>query len=511
MRLILTTLTLLLFMNSYAQLTSEWTFRNNEAYNFYPTTNLLTIGNHTYVCSQSIDVNNSAYIFRIDDSGNQVNYDSIQSFAYSILNDRRMVAAENGHLYVCGNVEVGSLSKIRLIKYDSLLNRVWDQVINDTSSVEYEVFGIMYSQVDSAVCLIGSRFDTMGACLTMKLDGMGQVLWENYSLSSSQISVIDYDIDQFGSVVVGGHSSDTTGEDMTICKINSLGNVDWIHTYDGSNHSDDALMDLCLTDQNNIATVNRFEDSIPIKIMIFDSYGVLKWNQDMGEYYLPAITTDKAGSVYVATLGYFVQTECIIHKYDSMGNFIKQDSIDIPYYNSNLEYFVSLQTDDSANVYVLQNADSSSDLRWCFSKMDSTLNVQYAFVYPDSIPNPSTASSLLLNNKGFVIAGAVNNYSELRVVQFSENIQVSTLEIPNDNSFAIWPNPSRDQLNFKLQNDNCERGYFIIYDLNGREVMNVPSQPNELNTINVGYLNPGSYFYHFITECNSYKGLFIKM
>ena len=83
---------------SFSQPILDWEFNSTAAYNYYPTTNIIHTDHGTYVCSQSIDVNESAYIFRLDDTGNSINQDSIHHFTYSILASKRMIIDNNGSI-----------------------------------------------------------------------------------------------------------------------------------------------------------------------------------------------------------------------------------------------------------------------------------------------------------------------------------------------------------------------------------------------------------------------------
>ena len=160
-QILITVLFIFIFIqNSFSQVVLDWKFSNTPAYNYYPTTNLFHTNNGTYICSQSIDVNQSAYVFRLNDSGTLLNQDSIQYFNYSILENKRMAIDNNGSIYLAGTVLNSLLyNKIRIIKYDYLLNRLWDVIYEDTSHDDYTVRGIQYSKSEDKIYLISEKFD----------------------------------------------------------------------------------------------------------------------------------------------------------------------------------------------------------------------------------------------------------------------------------------------------------------------------------------------------------------
>ena len=148
----------------------DWEYKNTAAYNYYPTTNVIHSDHGTYICSQSIDANETAYILRLDESGILINQDSIQHFNYSILQNKRMVMDNNGSIYLCGKtMNSQQVGKIRLIKYDSLLNKTWDIIYRDTSQIDYNIKGLLYSASDENIYLIAEWYDGLSQIAVIKL------------------------------------------------------------------------------------------------------------------------------------------------------------------------------------------------------------------------------------------------------------------------------------------------------------------------------------------------------
>jgi hypothetical protein len=496
MKILITLLTSLFLSDSFAQLTADWTFSSNEAYNYYPTTNLLSDGDYTYVCSQSVDANNSAYIFRLNNAGVLLNSDSVQHFNYSILNDRRMVRDTSGNLYVCGEIENSAhLFKIRIIKYDSLLNRLWDIVILDTNQFHYQVKGLLYSKVDNGICIASTRSNGMDATVVIKITSDGSIRWEANDSLYPALTLIKYSIDDDGHVLLGGYSSMSgQGEDVTLIKIDTTGNYEWVYTEDGSNHSDDALLDFAIDTNGDIITINHFSDSIQFKLTKFLPNGLVQWSTPVSNIYFPKVLVSKSGIIFLTSLSDTSAAECFVARYDGNGNFVSDNFINIPNYIAYTgDYIVDFQADDSSNVYVLNNADSAGNLRWFIAKFDSSLTNIYATVYPDNINDPSTSSSLLLKDDGIIIAGSVNHFSELRVVHFSENIMLGNVTLSTNTKFSVWPNPATGLLNIFSPGNGAIK--ISVFDTMGKHLFENNFEENtEVKTVDISFLKPGIYF-----------------
>ena len=516
MKLVNSILILFIFsFHVYSQPVLDWEYKNTAAYNYYPTTNILHADQNSYICSQSIDANNTAYIFRIDDDGNLLNQDSIHNFRYSILLNKRMVMDNNGSVYLCGSaLNQQQVGKIRLIKYDLLLNKTWDITFMDSNSASYSLHGLLYSDTEDRIYLIGQKYDSASYASVIKIDPSGNVLWESIDTIHNYITIVTSSLDNDGNVILGGYSFASGGaDDFTITKINTSGNIEWFVNEDGSEHSDDAVMDLCIDDLNNIYAVGTFEDTVQKKIFKFDTDGNKLWSRNIYPVALPKITVDAAGSTYITGFGPSFDHECIIYKYDSSGNFIRSNFSDIPDYKAyTSDYFVNIQTDDSANVYLLNNADSSDNKKWFVAKFDSSLNLLWSFVYPRSIPNPSTSSSISLFEGGFTIAGAINNFGELRVVQFHETFPTAIIIPHVSPSFSFWPNPVSKKISFELEKPDEGNFIFRLYDIQSRLLMvkDVNLENRNSFVIDIESVPNGLFLFNLQSEKQTYNGKLVK-
>ena len=489
---------LLLIQTSYSQVTPDWIFQNNPAYNFAPTTNVMRAGSNTYICAQSIDADNSAYIFKLDNTGNILYEDSIHGFDYSALDHKRMVMDTNGSVYLCGTIlDTLGYSKIRIIKYDSTLTRLADIVYVDSLHVDYSPKGLLYSSTENKIYCLGFRFDGNVRLIAIKFDDDLNFIREAADTVNPYITVTAYDIDNQGNIILGGYGfTFGTGEDLILSKLDTAGNVAWYIYEDGSSHSDDALMDLAIDNFNNIYVAGRFDDSIPNKVMKFNPLGVKAWTSHLDEIFLPKVAVDAAGALYVTGFDTVPEHEAVLYKFDSLGNLVGATFTDIPDYVAySSDYFVSIQTDDSANVYLLNNADSALERKWFIAKFDSSLSNIFTIVYPHNIPNPSVSSSLCLIDDGFLVAGSVNNFSELRLVQFHETIPTGIHETQTINSFTVYPNPSTGEIKIKSSKTESENILLEIYNVNGSLVMTrqLLSGIQHSASVDIKTLPPGVY------------------
>lgn len=502
------------FTKISAQILPGWQFNSLSGYNYYPTTNIIHDGTSTFVCSQSTDPLKVAYIYKLDDNGNLIAQDSIHNFDYSILDHKRMVRDNSGAIYLCGNEYDAFLNKtIRLIKFDSSLNRIWDVNFLDSNSQSSAATGLLYSSTENRISLVGEKYDSMDHTIILKYDTSGNLLWESIDTLTNTLSLTSYTIDNIGNVILGGYAFINgigTAEDFVIYKTNTSGSLEWLVRENGSSNSDDMLFDLCVDFENNIYASGIFEDTVRQKIFKYNSAGNQIWTRNLPQISFTKVAADLAGSLYIVGLDTVPEHEFAVLKYDSSGNFIHSALSDLPDFNYyNQDYFVSIQTNDSGNVFLLNNADSSGNYKWLAAKLDSTLNLKWAFVHPNSTINPATTGALCVVDDGIIVAGRIDNF--LSVVHFEETFSSAIEKNTSDNNLFLWPNPTSSILNISATNINT--GYFQlkIYDVNSKVLLE-----KNLNTGNSNYFQQdlsdfqsGLYFLTLLTKNSFYSGKFI--
>lgn len=115
----------------------------------------------------------------------------------------------NGNIIVAGTAAKDSLSDAVVLKYDPSGTMVWDKVFN--FDMDDELFG---AACDSAGDIFVAGYTGIYnanayACLTMKLDSMGDTLWTATYGRSSNAAAYAVACDPFGNPVVAGDANDT--------------------------------------------------------------------------------------------------------------------------------------------------------------------------------------------------------------------------------------------------------------------------------------------------------------
>lgn len=515
MKIFLPLFTFTLILTSLsAQITTDWQFNDAGGYNYYPTTNIINDGTNTFICSQSLDPLKVAYIYKLNASGNLIAQDSIHNFDYSILDHKRMIRDNSGAIYLCGNkFDASSNSTIRLIKFDDALNRIWDVAFTDSNTQSSSATGLLYSAFENKMYVVGDKYDSTDHNIILKYDTSGNLLWESNDTLSNSLSLTSYTIDHIGNVIQGGYAFINgfgTAEDFVIYKTDTSGVLSWLVRENGSFNSDDMVADLCVDFENNIYASGIFGDSVRNKIFKYSPAGNQIWTRSLPEIYFTKVASDPAGGLYIVGLDTVSEHEFTILKYDSTGNFIHSSYSDLPNFNSyNQDYFLSIQTNDSANVYLLNSADSSGQYKWIAAKLDSALNMKWNFVYPDVSPNSATAGALCLVDDGIIAAGRIDNF--ISVVHFTETFATLSENNFNAEQVSVWPNPSKDFLNIMSKFLRDETLELKVYDIHSRLLIDklYTNVGTDYLQLNISGFKSGLYFLTFQTKGKTYKTKFI--
>jgi len=498
--------------NIFAQLNKIWQYDNHDAYNYFPTTNIIHYNDYNYVCSQVSTPLAIAFIFKIDSIGNAVAQDSIQGFDYSIVNSKRMIADGLGSFYLIGTwKDTAQHNKIRIIKYDSDLNRQWDKTLHDTDSYEYTSTGVMYSPAENKIYVVGRNFILNDKIIAIKTDTSGNLEWEYTDTLTNGFSLTGYAIDHIGNVILGGYGvikNVWTGEDFLIMKIDTSGNLNWAVRKDGSNTSDDMLTDVVVDIQNNVIASGIFSDTINIKVIRFDQNGNEQWSTGNNFTGLNKLAVDHAGSIYVASFDTVFSHEFYMTKYDSSGNILHSVFSDVSNYDAySGNGFNYIEVDDTGSVYILNNVDSAGIQKWFIAKVDSSLNLKWTYI--DSAYTYGLSSRLCRYDNGIVVTGSMNG--NLSVVRFEENYlstDISQLSLEN---LTSWPNPIIDKINFQLD-DLSDDIVLSVFDVSSKLIFQ--SEHAVRNSRNVSFqlplIKPGIYFFQLKTKEKRFYGKFIS-
>ncbi len=97
-------------------------------------------------------------------------------------------------------------------------------------------------------------------------------------------------------------------------------------------------------------------------------------------------------------------------------------------------------------------------------------------------------------NRGYPL---ISNYCESTLPVQRNQKRLSALE-EEENSFAIYPNPTKELVNLRFEVKDGEEIYFELHDVTGRKVMRNRLNSNSLHSIELKAVRHGLYLYRLI-------------
>lgn len=108
-------------------------------------------------------------------------------------------------------------------------------------------------------------------------------------------------------------------------------------------------------------------------------------------------------------------------------------------------------------------------------------------------------------NRGIAVSeNSTTNLDSLDEINVSEQANFIANQLTNQKEYAvsIYPNPATDYIEIKSSQEN---GIFILMDITGKEIINVPLQTNK-EIVKLSMLSNGTYMYKLILKNNIYNG-----
>lgn len=95
------------------------------------------------------------------------------------------------------------------------------------------------------------------------------------------------------------------------------------------------------------------------------------------------------------------------------------------------------------------------------------------------------------------------NFFQLGVQQ-TRNLEVVSVEKPQDDKFAVYPNPTREQLHVSLSglSSKSESISYVVYSSDGKKCLTGNLLNNDINEIDVQQLSSGQYILKLDTPQN---------
>jgi uncharacterized delta-60 repeat protein len=523
MKSIISIFLLVLFVNSYSQVTEEWVARYDgpergsdvpysiavdASGNVYVTGN--SWGGITYSDYTTVKYNSSGveqWVQRYDGPG------SGDDYANSIAVDA------SGNVYVTGeSYGSGSSSDYATIKYNASGVQQWVQRYNYAGAED----GANSVAVDASGNVYVTGWSIQGAAwydyATIKYNSSGVQQWvQRYNGPASDIDVAtSIGIDVSGNVCVTGYSFGIgTGYDYATIKYNSSGVQQWVQRYQGLGHHDYAYS-IAVDASGNVYVTGQaggtLNDYTTIK---YNSSGVEQWVQ---RYNGPANVNDNANSIAVDESGNAYVTG------ESTGIGSGADYATVKYSSSGVQLWVqryngpgnsgdhaySIAVDASGNVYV---TGESVGVGWytdyCTIKYNSEGVQQWVQRYnPGNGGNHANSIAVDASSNVYVTGRSPGiNGNDYVTIKYSQQVGIEPIstEIPKELKFyQNYPNPFNPVTRIKFGLPEKSFVKLIVYDVLGREVgelINKDLKAGEYNVEwNASMLASGIYFYRLETD-----------
>lgn len=282
-----------------------------------------------------------------------------------------------GNVIVAGYSENIPQKDAVAIKYNSTGVNQWTKFYNgigDNSDNSHAIVVDAADNVYTAGYTVGYNTDKNFAVL--KVDASGVLQWEKDFNGSSTLSIDDAQalaLDANGNICVAGYTKNSgTSSDITVVKLNPLGDTLWFRTYnyDLANESDkafaiatDAANNIYVTGRSDSdPTINNNDDIVTIK---YNTNGLLQWvvrynGVGNGSDGARAIKVTPAGNVYVGGRTYNgVDEDYVLIKYNNLG--IQQW---VSTYNGGFgnDESVAMAMDASENLFITGFSENNTAL-----------------------------------------------------------------------------------------------------------------------------------------------------
>jgi len=379
------------------------------------------------------------------------------------------------NVYVTGSSSNSSYFNYNFttIKYDSSGAQKWVAIFDYSYEWSYDI------AVDSLhnVYVTGSSLDSInGNLITIKYDPSGNVIWTKRFLDNINSYGKFIDISADGFVYVGGVESSNGGSDYLCIKYDTSGNKLWSVKYDAQDtlpwNAQDSPEDMKLDLAGNVYfTGTQFVGNNPNDAYCtvkFSSDGILQWAKS----YKGGNGVDEAFSLDV----------------DNQGNvYVFGDSQDSLYNNNKI--FVTIKYDNLGNIIWIAKFDSVqqyNSFRATSIGIDSFCNVY--------------------------VTGVSSNLVSPHFVTLKYSFDTGINEVPYNNLFCVYPNPSINFFNFEFSHRQNKRYYFYLYNIIGQPIQIIDNINSDRLIIDGSNFKNGIYFYQlFENDFKIANGKLIKI
>ena len=349
-----------------------------------------------------------------------------------------LVQSSSGDIYALGTTENGTTTNhdILLLKFDSIGNLTWSQLINSVYNLNDIGTELILSQNEDFIYISASSEETVGDydLLTMKYDISGNMVWQNRYDHNALVEIpTGIRMDNNGGVYISAASGSTMNIwDYTVVRYDQNGTFLGDIRQPSVGAGFDQPMDFTQDSVGNIYITGRGANNAQYDIRTIklnENYG-LEWAvsfdlsgfDDQGN----TILVDVQGNVYVG--GYATQADnvknMVLLKYDQNGTLLNNHVFpgENPFQDAEI---VDAKNKDFNSFYFLFNDKNKNGLSQSgVFKVDSTLSMKWnkKISSPDSL----FGNDLNISSDGDLYASASINGSHCKnlIVRFSEFSQL---------------------------------------------------------------------------------------
>lgn len=413
-----------------------------------------------------------------------------------------------------------------LVKMDNLGNLIWKKQY-DIGAGYNDFFQDLVELPDSnyLICgITGNPSLNLDEAFLAKIDTSGNIIWlKKYPYTNSNEQPRSMKLTPDGKVIIVGSTFTTGNRDGLLIKTDLNGNLIWRKTFTNTVAYDEVYYSIDVIKNNNeyiISGMKGYYNSgnsyFDLSLLRTDTAGIVLWQQEYGT------TADETGNGGITTLdsGYVL---CGV--YNGEGAIIKVDKQGIwnwfKNYNLSSSSVISqvIQLPDSGFALITSSNDfMNTNTTGFLVRTDKDGNMLWKRIYPHPQTTPNLANYFFGFNttadKGFIITGQYNHigqpYQNMWLVKTDSlgcDSMGGCIYIPTnivsssvvENSFEVYPNPSTEIINVRLEMLNDRKDLKIkITDVLGREVLVCPLPTDEDTeggfSINISSLQNGIYF-----------------
>jgi len=416
-----------------------------------------------------------------------------------------------GNIYVTGRVDFGTTgSDIVTIKYNSAGVQQWTARYNGSANGLDE--GRTITVTDEGSVIVGGKTtSTTGGLdfVTIKYNADGSEAWATVYNGSgnNEDYVTGLDVDENGNIYTGGCSIGAgSGQDIVLIKYNSAGTQQWLKRYNGTGNGGDAVIGVKVDGSNNVVTGGYTDNGSAQRMnfiaLKYDQAGTLLWERQYNGSsnatdLATAMTIDGADNVYLTGLttqlfGSRLDSNYGTIKYDPSGNLQWAVFYDGP--GNSVDLSRSIFVDNAMNVYITGSSKGIGSDDYATIKYSPSGAQLWVMSYNGTGNSNDYSSSVIADNSGnaYVTGRSVGAGSDFdyATIKYGDLVGIQAIgnEIPDRFMLSQnYPNPFNPETKIRFSIPEQQNVTISVYDALGRQLKNDV----------LGSLSPAVYEYSF--------------